>query len=113
MTIHSAKGLEFDAVFIACVEDTIVPHEKSLLENNGDIEEERRLFYVAITRARKLLFLTSASQRRKKGKVADTVISPFIDEIPKSLLSITRDDDAVDESRANEYFDQIRARIGH
>ncbi len=111
MTIHSAKGLEFDIVFIACVENTIIPHQKSTLENEANIEEERRLFYVAITRAKKILIMTSCSQRRKMGKVTECSPSPFIEELPKNLMTVTRDNDVADDDTANEYFDKIRQRL--
>jgi DNA helicase-2/ATP-dependent DNA helicase PcrA len=111
MTIHSAKGLEFNVVFIACVESTIIPHQKSTMENEANIEEERRLFYVAITRARKILYMTSCTQRRKMGKIAECTLSPFIDELPKNLINITRDNAIAEDDVANEYFDKIRQRL--
>ena len=87
MTLHSAKGLEFKACFIVGLEDHILPHEKSLLETG--IEEERRLFYVGITRARKYLTLSMARSRLKMGKYSPTNPSRFLFEIPKELLKVT------------------------
>jgi len=87
MTLHSAKGLEFPAVFIAGVEDHIIPHEKGAMENG--IEEERRLFYVGITRAQKKLCLSMARSRLRMGKPFPTTPSRFLHELPKQLLKIT------------------------
>lgn len=87
MTLHSAKGLEFPACFIVGLEDHILPHEKSALETG--IEEERRLFYVGITRARRYLTLSMARSRLKMGKAIPTQPSRFLHEIPKSLLKLT------------------------
>lgn len=87
MTLHSAKGLEFPICFIVGLEDHILPHEKSR-EING-IEEERRLFYVGITRARKHLVLSMARSRMRMGKPQPTNPSRFLFEIPKHLLKPT------------------------
>lgn len=85
MTVHSAKGLEFKVAFIAGMEEGIFPHMMSVSEARG-IEEERRLAYVAITRARELLYLTSAQQRSLYGTSSANPVSRFIEEIPASLL---------------------------
>jgi superfamily I DNA/RNA helicase len=87
MTIHSAKGLEFEACFLVCLEDHIMPHEKSL--GISGIEEERRLMYVAMTRAKKHLILSMARQRKKMGKQTQTIPSRFVFEIPKEILKVT------------------------
>lgn len=84
MTFHSAKGLEFDVCFLVGIEDQVIPHEKSLYE--GRLEEERRLLYVAITRAKKHLFLSMARTRKKQGKDVQTTPSRFLFEIPKETL---------------------------
>jgi superfamily I DNA/RNA helicase len=84
MTLHSAKGLEFRAVFLVGLEDHILPHEKSIMETG--IEEERRLFYVGITRAKELLTLSMARARLRLGKPAPTQPSRFLFEIPSELL---------------------------
>ena len=86
MTFHSAKGLEFEACFLVALEDHIIPHEKSLLENR--LEEERRLMYVAITRAKKYLTLSMAKQRKRYGKEEISSPSRFLFEIPKDLLKV-------------------------
>lgn len=87
MTFHSAKGLEFPACFLVSLEDHIIPHEKSLKESG--IEEERRLMYVAITRAKQFLTLSLAQQRKRMGKDATSRPSRFLFEIPKELLRMT------------------------
>ena len=85
MTIHSSKGLEFDTVFITGLEEGLCPHERSLSENNG-LEEERRLMYVAVTRARKKLYLTLAQSRLTYGQTMYNLPSRFLDEIPNELM---------------------------
>ena len=87
MTFHGAKGLEFPACFLVGLEDHIIPHEKSLAETG--LEEERRLMYVAITRARQHLALSMAKQRKRMGKEAASRPSRFLFEIPKEVLRIT------------------------
>ncbi|HAJ71834.1 MAG TPA: DNA helicase II, partial [Methylophilaceae bacterium] len=84
MTVHAAKGLEFNAVFISGVEEGLFPHEQSTYENNG-VEEERRLMYVAVTRARQRLYLSHAQSRMLHGQVRYGIPSRFLDEIPDSL----------------------------
>ena len=85
MTVHSSKGLEFDCVFITGLEDGIFPHENSLLEAGG-IEEERRLMYVAITRARKRLYLSHSQTRMLHGQTRYNLKSRFFDELPDAAL---------------------------
>jgi DNA helicase II / ATP-dependent DNA helicase PcrA len=85
MTVHAAKGLEFQAVFIGGVEEGLFPHEQSQNENNG-VEEERRLMYVAVTRARQRLYLSHAQSRMLHGQVRYGIPSRFLDEIPDELL---------------------------
>ena len=84
MTVHSAKGLEFSAVFISGLEEGLFPHENSMLEDGG-IEEERRLMYVAITRARKRLYLSYAGSRMLHGQPRYGIVSRFVEEIPAAL----------------------------
>jgi len=86
MTLHSAKGLEFDNVFIPGMEENIFPSARSLDEDNR-LEEERRLMYVGITRARKRLFLTRASERMLYNQYSHNPPSRFLNEIPDRLLS--------------------------
>jgi DNA helicase-2/ATP-dependent DNA helicase PcrA len=85
MTVHAAKGLEFKAVFISGLEEGLCPHEQSFSENGG-LEEERRLMYVAVTRARQRLYLSHAQSRMLHGQVRYGIPSRFLDEIPEKLL---------------------------
>jgi superfamily I DNA/RNA helicase len=84
MTVHSAKGLEFHCVFIGGLEEGLFPHEQSMNESDG-LEEERRLMYVAITRARTRLYLTFAQTRLLHGQTRYNVASRFLDEIPEGI----------------------------
>ncbi|MBQ9021827.1 MAG: UvrD-helicase domain-containing protein [Eggerthellaceae bacterium] len=84
MTIHSAKGLEFDVVFVAGMEEGIFPHMMSITDGEG-VEEERRLAYVAITRARKKLYVTCAAARSLFGQTNANPTSRFLQEIPQDL----------------------------
>lgn len=89
MTLHNAKGLEFDTVFITGLEDGLIPHHKSQYDIN-QYEEERRLLYVGITRARKKLYLTYAQQRDiMRGGFMYTTVSPFFKEIPIEAFAAT------------------------
>jgi DNA helicase-2/ATP-dependent DNA helicase PcrA len=85
MTAHSAKGLEFPLVFIVGLEDGLFPHSRSALDA-AELEEERRLMYVAMTRAEKLLFVTHAMRRRVYGEEIASEPSQFLNEIPLELL---------------------------
>jgi len=85
MTVHSAKGLEFHTVFIGGIEEGLFPHEQSMSEANG-LEEERRLMYVAVTRARRRLYLSHAQSRMLHGQIRYNIPSRFLDEIPENLL---------------------------
>ena len=84
MTLHSAKGLEFRHVFIVGLEEGILPHSRSLDENQ--LSEERRLMYVGITRARERLSLASCQQRKRGGGLIDVLPSRFLAEIPAELV---------------------------
>jgi DNA helicase-2/ATP-dependent DNA helicase PcrA len=85
MTVHSAKGLEFHAVFITGLEEGLFPHENSMTEAEG-VEEERRLMYVALTRARRRLYLLLAQSRMLHGQTRYNVPSRFFRELPEALL---------------------------
>ena len=108
MTIHASKGLEFDVVFLAGVEKDIIPHERSISEDLANLEEERRLFYVAITRARKKLYITSCMKRRQMREMIDSSPSPFLDEIPGDLLeAMEAEKEVEDENEAQQYFARL------
>ncbi|MDR1411631.1 MAG: UvrD-helicase domain-containing protein, partial [Spirochaetaceae bacterium] len=129
MTIHASKGLEFPVVFIAGAEDGLIPHEKSLGdaedaadgENEGlpsphlsraqALEEERRLFYVAITRAREKLFITSCKKRRRFQGVAERAPSPFLTEIPDHLVEFHEMDRELETAEAEDFFARIKNRF--
>ena len=85
MTVHSAKGLEFHIVFVSGLEEGLFPHEQSAAEDDG-LEEERRLMYVALTRARTRLYLSFAQSRLLHGQTRYGVASRFVDELPKDVL---------------------------
>ena len=84
MTVHAAKGLEFHTVFITGLEDGLFPHQNSI--DNDDLDEERRLMYVAITRARRRLYLTYAQSRMLHGQTHYSKVSRFLSELPDGLL---------------------------
>ncbi len=85
MTVHAAKGLEFDCVFITGMEEGLFPHENSM-SDRGDLEEERRLMYVAITRARQRLYLSHSQTRMLHGQTRYNMKSRFFDELPEACL---------------------------
>ncbi len=85
MTVHAAKGLEFDAVFLTGMEEGLFPSEYSLAERGG-LEEERRLMYVAITRAKKRLYISMAQQRLLHGQTHFGIVSRFVEEIPPEVI---------------------------
>ncbi|HOX91866.1 MAG TPA: 3'-5' exonuclease [Spirochaetales bacterium] len=109
MTIHAAKGLEFDVVFIAGCEDGIIPHARSLEEGEGNMEEERRLFYVAITRARQRLYMTICQQRRRNAMPVDCNPSPFIQEIPEALLKWREEEQPLSEDAADNAWAKMNS----
>jgi DNA helicase-2/ATP-dependent DNA helicase PcrA len=86
MTLHSAKGLEFPVVFLAGVEEGLFPHARTI-EEEGGLEEERRLCYVGMTRAKERLYVTYARQRMIFGVIHPAVPSRFVDEMPQALLA--------------------------
>ncbi len=100
MTVHAAKGLEFHAVFITGLEEGLFPHEQSANEENG-LEEERRLMYVAITRARRRLYLSHTQSRMLHGQIRYNVPSRFLSELPEQvLLNLNRREPAYSSSSA-------------
>lgn len=109
MTMHAAKGLEFPHVFIMGLEEEILPHRNSIESDN--IEEERRLFYVGITRAQKTLSLTLAKKRKQFGEVFDTTASRFLAELPEDDLEWQGSDETNPEgkrSRGNNAISGLR-----
>src|SRR5207244_11644744 len=86
MTIHAAKGLEFDYVFLVGMEEGLFPHSRSMLDPE-QIEEERRLAYVALTRAKKKLYLSFATRRLYFGTISSNMVSRFVSDIPQELIS--------------------------
>jgi len=111
MTIHASKGLEFPVVFIIGAEDGIIPHARSMEEGDGSVEEERRLFYVAITRARDKLFISSCQRRRKMGGVIECTPSPFLQEIPESLVEYHEPQAPVETDNALDILAQMKAKF--
>ena len=107
MTLHSAKGLEFNIVFILGMEEGIFPHSRSF-ESAKELEEERRLCYVGITRAKKKLYLLSARVRTLYGRTSGTIESRFVKEIDPSLINIKNESVKKDENRkvGNMYSDK-------
>lgn len=116
MTMHSAKGLEYNVVFIVGMEDGLFPSKKSMFEND-DVEEERRLCYVGITRARKKLFLTNAKQRTLYGSTSYTIPSRFLSEIPEDLYdevskdNINRRKERQSSSYLNSEYGSVQRKI--
>lgn len=110
MTVHAAKGLEFDAVFITGLEEGLFPHENSVLEASG-LEEERRLMYVAITRARERLYMTLAQSRMLHGQTRYAMRSRFLDEIPEQHLKWLTP--RVSANNAHAGFGESAARVNY
>jgi DNA helicase II / ATP-dependent DNA helicase PcrA len=111
MTIHAAKGLEFPVVFVAAVEQDVIPHVRSMEEENPNLEEERRLFYVAITRAQRRLFLSWCGSRRRMGRPGEAFPSPFLDELPPDCLSTLSPDTELNPEDAARLFAEARRKI--
>ena len=103
MTLHSAKGLEFEVVFLVGFEEGILPHSRSLIEDN-DVEEERRLCYVGITRAKDYLFISYASKRLFFGKSSLNEPSRFLSDIPSNLVEFEEGEIIRDYRRNNSRF---------
>ena len=109
ITMHSCKGLEFPHVFIAGVEDGLIPHARSKVE--GTVDEERRLFYVAITRAQQTLTLSHCGFRRKFGDQVPCNPSPFLTEIPEKLVVHGDDQEPVSAQQGKEFFASLKASL--
>ena len=118
MTVHSAKGLEFEHVFVIGLEDGLFPHSRSR-DNRAELEEERRLMYVALTRAKEALYLSSVEERMVNGSFSTQTPSRFLDEIPEDLTDGTerrfenweRDEDDADFDGSQE-SDAESLRVG-
>ena len=89
LTLHAAKGLEFPQVFITGLDDGLLPHSRSR-DDPEEMAEERRLFYVGLTRAKDRLYLVRAERRGSFGGYEESVPSQFLDDLPEKLLSATR-----------------------
>ncbi|WP_371176629.1 UvrD-helicase domain-containing protein [Buchananella felis] len=100
MTVHTAKGLEFPVVFVTGMEDGTFPHQRSL-SAEADLAEERRLAYVALTRARQRLYLTRAAVRNAFGGSSALPASRFLDDVPADLLDVRREAAAVETYRSS------------
>lgn len=117
MTLHAAKGLEFSQVYLVGMEENMLPHARAVREGEGDIEEERRLAFVGITRARRCLTLTRARYRMIRGITERTMPSRFLSELPQDELEIVDFEREQDRSRAhlgryNEYDDGEGIDVG-
>jgi len=112
ITMHSCKGLEFPHVFIAGMEDGLLPHERSKVENT--LDEERRLFYVAITRAMQTLTISHSGGRKKYGKLVAAKPSPFLKELPAELVENADEKAAapVTPEAGKSLFDAMRDACG-
>jgi DNA helicase-2/ATP-dependent DNA helicase PcrA len=110
MTVHSAKGLEFDAVFLSGLEEGLFPHEQSVTERDG-LEEERRLAYVAITRARHRLYLSHAQTRMLHGQTRYNIPSRFLEEIPQALMKWLTPRFSRQKAFAPDYSRQTRTPV--
>jgi DNA helicase-2/ATP-dependent DNA helicase PcrA len=104
MTLHSAKGLEFSVVFIAGLEEGLLPHKKSLFSQE-DLEEERRLFYVGMTRSKKELYITLAKTRFVHGDYQDNLPSQFLNDLPEEYLNFI--DQAVFDNTGTDELIQL------
>lgn len=108
MTVHASKGLEFPVVFIAGAEEGLMPHARAVEEGGEQaIEEERRLFYVAVTRARDRLFISSCLKRRKMTATVECAPSRFLEEIPESLVEYHEPSKEVSDDQAHELLQNM------
>ncbi len=117
MTIHAAKGLEFDTVFIAGADDGSIPHARALADGEANLEEERRLFYVAATRARRRLFITCPGKRRRRvgggrPEERETAPSRFLGEVPPDLVDGAAEEEELAPEQARALFADLKRRLG-
>ncbi len=115
MTLHSAKGLEFPTVFLVGMEEGVFPGYMSIASDDPmEMEEERRLCYVGITRAQKELYLTAARQRMTHGEIHDYPVSRFVEDIPEELLDRGEErEDRPDNEKSGEYHAKNGNRQAH
>lgn len=111
MTLHTAKGLEYPVVFLTGMEQGTFPHSRSM-EDTTELQEERRLAYVGITRAKQRLYVTRAAVRSQWGQAADMMPSQFLDEIPDSLIDWKRREAGMERMRANWESDGFDDEFG-
>ena len=113
MTMHASKGLEFPHVFVIGMEEDLLPHRTSIDEDN--IEEERRLAYVAITRARQTLTMTLAGKRKQYGEIIETTSSRFLDELPQADIEregFGDNDPERNKEKGKKSLDDLKALFG-
>jgi DNA helicase-2/ATP-dependent DNA helicase PcrA len=114
ISFHSSKGLEFPVVFIVGAEEAILPHRKSSDSDEG-VEEERRLFYVGITRSMKELFITHTGHRMKYGKQKASVPSRFLEELPENVIKkidrFEESDPEKDKAYVKRLYDELMAKL--
>jgi len=117
MSLHSSKGLEFPFVFLVGMEDEILPHKRAIYEDDT-VDEERRLCYVGITRARQQLVMTRTLFRKKYGKLQERIPSRFLEEIPETVLNVMQSGvvkeatPEEEEKSAEGFFAKMRAMMG-
>jgi DNA helicase II / ATP-dependent DNA helicase PcrA len=111
LTIHQSKGLEFESVFVVGIEEGVIPNSRVVEEGNS-VDEERRLFYVAMTRAKRKLFLTSAKTRRKYGESMDTSPSRFLEEIDADTINLQKLEDASPDAGVDFLKELEKLKVG-
>jgi superfamily I DNA/RNA helicase len=117
ITIHGSKGLEWQWVFLAGLEEDLLPHKKTMEEAEGDIQEERRLCYVGITRARQRLFMSHAKTRKKYGSMVPRTVSRFLEELGDTVRRVDEDagsdtSEEAQEKMAEDFFAKMRSKLG-
>jgi len=110
LTMHSAKGLEFENVFIVGLEEGLLPHERSFDDNN-EIEEERRLFFVGMTRAKSALYISLARYRTIRGQMLRTIPSQFLYELGIDFRQQERDGEFFEDVEAADYYDDTSQAV--
>ncbi len=111
MTMHASKGLEFDTVYLVGIEDHIIPSQRSLEEDPRNIDEERRLFYVAITRAKRKLIISSCRKRQRGKDLILSLQSRFIDELPQSLIDEQDPNKIASKGEIKSSFSALKERL--